>query len=211
MQLDLGSRCGECLLFGAIQGLEDGLVLVDPEGRIFHINRRAQELLRIDATAVGKPFRSTVAAASVARFWNSASRRRESASTEIVLSAGSLTRATIACCYSHAGGLIGRALLLRDITREKRIQVDLPVEVARRLVDIAGAPGPDPSLLLTRREREVLELLAGGMTNTAIARRLKVAPNTVASHLKRLYAKLGARNRSQAVAYALSHGMTSRR
>ena len=211
MIIDWGGRCGECLLYGAIQGLEDGLVLVDPDGRIFHLNRRAQELLRMDPAAVGRPFRTTVAVPSVARFWNSALRRPEPASTEIVLAAGSLTRATIACCYSHGGGLIGRALLLRDITREKRIQVDLPVEVARRLMTMTGTPGTDLPILLTRREREVLELLASGMTNAAIARRLKVAPNTVASHLKRLYPKLGARNRSQAVAYALSHGMTARR
>lgn len=210
MQLDLGGRCGECLLFGAIQGLEDGLILVDPDGRIFHVNRRAQDLLRITAAAMGKPFRSAVTVPAVARFWSSALRRRESASTEMVLSTGSLTRATIACCYSHAGGLIGRALLLRDITREKRIQVDLPVEVARRLTAMTGASAGDLPVLLTRREREVLELLASGLTNAAIARRLKVAPNTVASHLKRLYPKLGTRNRSQAVAYALSHGLTPR-
>ena len=212
MIIDWGGRCGECLLFGAIQGLEDGLILVDPEGRIFHINRRAHDLLRIDPhAALGKSFRAVMTVPALARFWGSALRRREAASTEISLAGAGLTRATISCCYSHAGSLIGRALLLRDITREKRIQVELPVEVARRLVSMAGAPGPDPTSLLTRREREVLELLSAGMTNAAIARRLKVAPDTVASHLKRLYPKLGARNRAQAVAYAVAHGMSPRR
>jgi DNA-binding CsgD family transcriptional regulator len=205
--LDLQGRCGECLLFGAIQGLEDGLILVDPEGKIFHVNRRAQEILRLDAAhAMGKPFRSVVSLPSLVRFWNSALRRREAAFAEIPVPGGVLSRATVSCCYSHAGGLIGRALILRDITREKRIQVSLPVEVARRLVAMTGSPaGFEEPVLLTRRERQVLELLSAGMSNAAIARRLKVTVNTVASHLKHLYPKLGARNRAQAVAYALSH------
>ena len=92
MQLDLGGRCGECLLFGAIQGLEDALILVDPEGVIFHVNRRAQELLGIDPSVMGRPFRSAVTLPAVARFWNSALRRREPASTEIALKAGEITR-----------------------------------------------------------------------------------------------------------------------
>src|SRR5262245_2922710 len=207
--LDLQGRCGECLLFGAIQGLEDGLILVDPEGKIFHVNRRAQEILRIDAPhAMGKPFRTVASPPSLARFWNSALRGREAAFAELQLPGGSLCRATVSCCYSHAGGLIGRALLLRDITKEKRIQVSLPVEVARRLVAMTGSPAEfEEPVLLTRRELQVLGLLSAGMSNAAIARRLKVTPNTVASHLKHLYPKLGARNRSQAVAYALSHGL----
>jgi DNA-binding CsgD family transcriptional regulator len=55
------------------------------------------------------------------------------------------------------------------------------------------------SLGLTDRECEVLALLAEGITNKEIARRLDVSPNTVKTHASRLYEKLGAGRRTEAV------------
>ncbi len=55
---------------------------------------------------------------------------------------------------------------------------------------------------LTDREWEVLDLLAGGASNEDIARVLVLSPETVRSHLKNLYRKLGARSRDEAVAAA---------
>jgi DNA-binding NarL/FixJ family response regulator len=52
---------------------------------------------------------------------------------------------------------------------------------------------------LSEREREVLDLLAGGMSNKEIATRLMISSNTVKFHLRTIYAKLGVRNRVQAV------------
>lgn len=56
---------------------------------------------------------------------------------------------------------------------------------------------------LTRREREVLALLAEGATNGEIAERLFISVNTVTRHLTHIYAKTGTRRRSEAVRYAL--------
>ena len=53
---------------------------------------------------------------------------------------------------------------------------------------------------LTPREREVLELVADGLTNAEIARRLWVAQSTVAKHLEQAYSKLGVHSRTAAVA-----------
>lgn len=53
---------------------------------------------------------------------------------------------------------------------------------------------------LTPRERELLELLVQGLTNSEIARSVGVSPNTVKFHLRNLYDKLGVRNRAEAVA-----------
>jgi DNA-binding NarL/FixJ family response regulator len=60
---------------------------------------------------------------------------------------------------------------------------------------------------LTAREREVLALLAGGLSQTEIARRLYISPKTVGGHIQRVLAKLGVHSRAQAVARAHEHGL----
>jgi DNA-binding NarL/FixJ family response regulator len=55
---------------------------------------------------------------------------------------------------------------------------------------------------LTEREREVLSLLATGLDQEAVAKRLVISPSTVATHIQRILAKLGVRSRAQAVAVA---------
>jgi DNA-binding NarL/FixJ family response regulator len=60
---------------------------------------------------------------------------------------------------------------------------------------------------LTAREVEVLRALAGGKTNTEIAQELYVSVRTVERHVANIYAKLGARGRANATAYALTHGL----
>lgn len=62
---------------------------------------------------------------------------------------------------------------------------------------------------LTRREREVLQLVAGGATNKEIAAALHVSDNTVNFHMKNILRKLHLRNRAQAVAYAIRTGLVS--
>ena len=63
------------------------------------------------------------------------------------------------------------------------------------------------TLGISGRELEVLELLAAGRSNKEIARRLEVSPNTVKTHVTKLFAKLEARRRTEAILRARELGM----
>lgn len=63
-------------------------------------------------------------------------------------------------------------------------------------------PEPPQTLVLTRREQEVLGLIATGLTDTQIGEELVICESTVKTHVKRILLKLTARNRAHAVALA---------
>jgi HD-GYP domain-containing protein (c-di-GMP phosphodiesterase class II) len=60
---------------------------------------------------------------------------------------------------------------------------------------------------LTRREVEVLRLLARGMSNKQIAERLVISPKTVGNHIEHIYSKIGASTRAKASLFAMHHGL----
>ena len=95
-----------------------------------------------------------------------------------------------------------------------RGQTHLAPEVQQRLVAAsldarAAGPGPmAPPDGLSAREVEVLTLIAAGRSNTEIARELVLSNATIKSHINHIFAKIGARDRAQAVHYAYDHGLT---
>jgi DNA-binding NarL/FixJ family response regulator len=72
-------------------------------------------------------------------------------------------------------------------------------------------PAPEMPDDLTPREAEVLQLIAAGLTNSEIAQRLVVSNATVKSHVNHIFAKIGARDRAQAVVYAYAKGLAGER
>jgi DNA-binding NarL/FixJ family response regulator len=87
-----------------------------------------------------------------------------------------------------------------------------PSVTSRVIERMAGQPSPDaerdPRLdELTPREREVLALVARGLSNAEIASELVIEESTVKTHFKRVLAKLGARDRVQAVIFAYETGL----
>lgn len=88
----------------------------------------------------------------------------------------------------------------------------LAPSVTRRLIEAFVDRQPaavDPGRIesLTDREREVLELIARGLSNQELAERLFIADNTVKTHIKRILLKVGARDRAQAVVIAYECGL----
>ncbi|CAL9487962.1 response regulator [Streptomyces sp. enrichment culture] len=75
-------------------------------------------------------------------------------------------------------------------------------------VGTTGTQAPDPRLAaLTDREREILTVIGKGWTNTEIATRLHLAESTVKTHVGRILAKTGSRDRVQAVIFAYETGL----
>jgi DNA-binding NarL/FixJ family response regulator len=72
-----------------------------------------------------------------------------------------------------------------------------------------SGPGRKPPDGLTGREVEVLALLASGLSNAEIAQRLYLSNATVKTHINRIFAKTGARDRAQAVRYAYQHRLAA--
>jgi DNA-binding NarL/FixJ family response regulator len=92
------------------------------------------------------------------------------------------------------GRLALPAVRASETTRRAQLQPDAPA----RSVE----PGP-----LTHREHDVLKLIVEGCANKEIARRLVIHENTVKTHVKRIFDKLGVQSRTQAALHARDRGI----
>ena len=150
------------------------------------------------------------------------------AATRALVRAGSSARVLVLTTFSNddhvfaalaagaAGFLLKRSTPeevlhgIRTVARgESLLFPDAVRQLARRHVpdvDAAGSPG---LARLTEREREVLRLMAQGLSNAEIAGQLVVGVETVRSHVAAVLAKTGARDRTQAVVLAYRSGFVS--
>jgi DNA-binding NarL/FixJ family response regulator len=139
------------------------------------------------------------------------------------------TRVVVLTTYADDESIIGalRAGALGYLTKDAtRAEIGRAVQAAaagqavldpgvqqRLLSAAARAPevsAPSPSAAaddeLTPREAQVLRLIAAGQSNREIARTLFVSEATVKTHVNRIFAKTGSRDRAQAIRYAYTHG-----
>jgi two-component system, NarL family, response regulator LiaR len=115
--------------------------------------------------------------------------------------------ALVAVLFAALGIWLGlRMTRPKVVVKEVPVTVEIPVQVP------AGKPFVlDPARLerfgITRREHEILQLIATGLSNREIAERLSVSEHTVKTHASRLLDKLDARRRTQAVRRAKEAGL----
>lgn len=137
----------------------------------------------------------------------------------LVLTTFELDEYAIAAVAAGASGFLGKSSSPRSLVAAVRAvaagdAVLGPTAVAavlHRIDDAAHRHIPEPELLsaLTVREREILALIGAGLSNAEIADRLVLSMETVKSHVKRILAKAGLRDRVQAVILAYDAGLVT--
>ncbi|WP_243711250.1 response regulator transcription factor [Actinomadura sp. KC216] len=136
-------------------------------------------------------------------------------------SAASECRALPGTCLLNTGALSRLDAVIAQVEQALRQQHDLVEALRRSRADLVGscgragssigsAPCPDESAIfvrLTDRERRVLILIAEGLTNRGIARRLRISEKTVRNHVHAIFCKLGVRSRTEAALVGVRGGL----
>ncbi|GAA2140353.1 response regulator transcription factor [Nocardioides koreensis] len=129
----------------------------------------------------------------------------------VVLTATASDHVLVSAVEAGASGFVSKSRSLGELTSAVRAAasgeaVISPEMLARLLPRLhrSGRPGPTD---LTEREREVLGLLAEGLSNAAIAEQLVVSVHTVRNHVANLSAKLGAHSKLEALSIAVREGL----
>jgi DNA-binding NarL/FixJ family response regulator len=129
----------------------------------------------------------------------------------VVLTATTSDRVLVAAMEAGAAGFIAKTQRLDDVIDgvraaaqgESVVSAKLLTRLLPRLHRQAGGGGAD----LTEREREILDLLATGLSNADIARQLTISVHTVRNHVANLSAKLGAHSKLEVLSIAVREGL----
>ena len=162
--------------------------------------------------------------------WDPGSERAPTSTTsrsslQLVATEGGLPVLALALDEAHASALLNagaRGAVLRQASAARLAAAAVAIRFGLYVLDIElasssfaavlAAPAPESELNepgLTAREREVLALLALGLSNKSIARRLQVSIHTIKFHVNSILSKLDADSRTQAVTTAVRRGLVS--
>lgn len=134
----------------------------------------------------------------------------------MVLLTPSMDDAVLAALRAGVSGILLRECQADEFVRAIQVILDgggfLAPQVVRHLVDhmsgaVSTSTGSEAAGALTRREREVLTLVADGLSNVEIGARLFVGEPTIKYHISQLLRKLNLRDRLQAAAFAYKNGL----
>jgi DNA-binding NarL/FixJ family response regulator len=137
----------------------------------------------------------------------------------LVLTTFDLDEYVYAALRAGASGFLLKDAGPEELLRAIRVVADgdalLAPSVTRRLIaELAARPDPEPPpelTSLTEREREILQLVAAGLSNAEIAEQLVISPLTAKTHVGRILAKLDRRDRAQLVTLAYESGLVTAR
>jgi DNA-binding NarL/FixJ family response regulator len=143
---------------------------------------------------------------------------RDNAPRVLVLTTFDLDEYVVEALRAGASGFLLKDVPAEDLVDAIRVvatgEAVIAPSVMRRLLDrfasrlpAANAPTPASLAILTERERQVLKLVARGLSNAEIAAELVVSETTVKTHVGNLLTKLGVRDRVQAAVYAYESGL----
>lgn len=129
----------------------------------------------------------------------------------VVLTANTLESVLLASIEAGAAGFVSKSRGIKDVTAAVRAAAAgdsvISPELLARLLPRLTRARQRTEHQLTEREREVLGLLAQGLTNAAIADRLTLSVNTVRNHISNLSAKLGAHSKLEALSIGIREGL----
>ena len=130
----------------------------------------------------------------------------------VVLTGASSDDVLVRALEAGAAGFLSKTRSLAEVTTAVRAAAQgeasiSPELLARLLPRLTRTGGTQPAL--TKREEEVLAMLAQGLSNASIAAELDVSVNTVRNHVANLSAKLGAHSKLEAMSIAIQRGLLS--
>lgn len=190
----------------------EGLFVADGDQRIVHWSASAEQLLGHRAgDVVGRPCYEVMAGAKP----NGHPICRRFCQVVVNAQRGRVTKSFRVIARDSGGepvDAVNSIVLLKDDGNEQPLMMHLfhsepfrPAATRSATAQAAAdAPAPIPTRL-SRREFEVLRLLARGLGTAQIAAQLSIAPVTARNHISRLETKLGAHHRVEAIALALQH------
>jgi DNA-binding NarL/FixJ family response regulator len=126
----------------------------------------------------------------------------------IVVTASERVEDALAAIRAGASGVVFKRFAVQTLMDAVRAvadgQVWMPPNLQASMATALRDPPRDP---LTPREREIVELVAHGLRNAEVAKKLTITEDTVKSHLNNVFQKLNVRDRVQLTLYALRHGI----